>query len=249
MTREEAKELLSSFRPLTADAADPIFREALELARKDSDLGAWLAREQEFDQMLRQKLSSIRPPEGLRETILESVAETAGPSRSRRIGWLALAATVALAALLLSHQVDLFRSRSQRFESFYADALAMVAVKPAPQLDLATASLQTTQSFIEQHEAPRVRRFPSKLLAMTTAGCRVFVWRQHLASLTCFQLPSGILLHLVVIAEDALGDANLPSGLYSENAWHLMFQKKDGLILMWASQAPIDELKQLLVET
>ena len=249
MTREEAKELLSSFRPLTADAADPIFREALELARKDSDLGAWLAREQEFDQMLRQKLSSIRPPEGLTETILESVEGTASPSRSRGIGWLALAATVALAALLLSHQVDLFRGRSQRFESFYTDALAMVAVKPAPQLDLATPSLETTQAFIEQRDAPRLGRFPSKLQAMTTAGCRVFVWRQRLASLTCFELPSGILLHLVVIAEDALGGANLPSGLYSENAWHLMFQKKDGLILMWASQAPIDELKQLLVET
>jgi hypothetical protein len=53
----------------------------------------------------------------------------------------------------------------------------------------------------------------------------------------------------VVIAEDALGGANLPSGLYSENGWHLMFQKKNGLIAMWASQAPIDELKHLLIET
>src|SRR5260221_13841 len=71
MTREEAKELLSALRPHGTDAADPVFREALELASKDSDLGAWLARQQEFDQMLIEELSSIRPPEGLRETILQ----------------------------------------------------------------------------------------------------------------------------------------------------------------------------------
>jgi hypothetical protein len=98
----------------------------------------------------------------------------------------------------------------------------MVAVRPAPKLDLETASLGISQAFIQQHEAPRLGQFPLKLEAMATAGCRVFVWRQHLASLTCFRLPSSTLLHLVVI------DANpkLPSGLLSENGWHMMFEEK-----------------------
>ena len=249
MTREEAKEYLSAVRPHGADSADPTLQQALELAKKDSELGSWFARQQELDHILIEKFSSIRPPEGLREHILESLEETARPIQSWRMGWLALAATVVLAALLLSHRVDLFRSPSQRFRSFYSDALAMVGVKPAPKLDLETASLGTAQAFIEQHDAPRLRHFPQKLQAMTTAGCRVFVWRQHPASLTCFRLPSGDLLHLVVISDDAVGDSNMPTGLYSENGWHLMFQKKNGLIVMWASQAPMDELKQLLIET
>ena len=248
MTREEAQELLSAFRAQDADVADPIFREALELARKDPDLGAWLAGQQEFDKMLRQKLSSIRPPEGLRQTILESFNEIARPAQFWRIGWLALAAAVAI-AFFLSQQIVTLRNPSSEFQSFYSDALAMVAVKPAPALDLKTATLGASQAFIEQREAPRLRQFPAKLKAIATAGCRVFVWRRHIASLTCFQLPSGILLHLVVIADDALGDSNLPSGLYSQNGWNLMFQKKDGLVVMWASQAPMDELKQLLLET
>ena len=70
MTRKEAEELLSAYRPHHADEADPVFREALELARKDPGLGAWLARQQEFDRIVIQKLSSISPPEGLREAIL-----------------------------------------------------------------------------------------------------------------------------------------------------------------------------------
>ena len=31
---------------------------------------------------------------------------------------------------------------------------------------------------------------------------------------------------LVVIRADAVGNADMPSGPYSENGWHLMFQKK-----------------------
>ena len=249
MIREEAEELLNAMRPHGADAADPVFREALELARKDSDLGAWLARQQEFDQTLIEELSSIRPPEGLRETILESLGKTARPLQFWRNAWPALAAAAVLVAFFLSQHVVTLRNPSSRFQSFCSEVLAMVAVRPAPKLDLETASLGISQAFIQQHEAPQLGQFPLKLQAMATAGCRVFVWRQHLASLTCFRLPSGTLLHLVVMEEKAVGDPKMPAGLYSENGWHLMFQKKNGLIVMWASQAPVEELKQLLVET
>ena len=248
MTREEAKEYLSVVRPNGADAADPDLREALELAKKDSELGSWLARQLEFDEMLIETFSSIHPPEGLRENILESIEKPVRPVQFWRMGWLALAAAVVLAALLLSQRFDLFRGPSEPFRSFYADALAMVGVKPMPKLDLETPSLRTAETFIEQHDAPTLSEFPQKLQAMATAGCRVFVWRQHPASLTCFRLPSGYLLHVVVISEDALGNSKLPAGPYSDHGWNMMLQKKNGLIVMWASQAPMEEFKQL-VET
>jgi hypothetical protein len=246
MTREEAKEYLSAFRAHRGDEADPTFQEALELARTDSELGSWLVQEREFDNILIEKFASISPPEGLKDTILESLEERTRPIQSWRMGWFALAATVVLAALLLSQKVDLFRGSSQQFRSFRSDALAMVAVKPAPKLDLETPSLGTAEAFIEAHDAPQLEQVPQKLQAMATAGCRVFLWRQHPASLTCFRLPSGNLLHLVVIRAEAVGSADMPAGPHSENGWHLMFQKRDGLIVMWASQAPMEELKQLI---
>jgi hypothetical protein len=248
MTREEAKEYLSVVRPNGADAADPDLREALELAKKDSELGYWLARQLEFDDILIESFSSIHPPGGLRENILESIEKTVRPAQFWRTGWLALTAAVGLAALLLSQRFDLFRGPSEPFRSFYADALAMVRVKPMPKLDLETPSLGNAEAFIKQHDAPRLSEFPQKLQAMATAGCRVFVWRQHPASLTCFRLPSGYLLHVVVISEDALGNSKLPAGPYSDDGWNMMLQNKNGLIVMWASQAPMEELKQL-VET
>jgi hypothetical protein len=246
MTKEQAKEYLSAIRAHGADEADPTLQEALEFARKDSELGSWLVQQREFDQILVEKFASISPPAGLKETILESLDGTVRPIQSWRMGWLALAATVVLAALLLSQKIDLFRGSSQPFRSFRSDALAMVSAKPAPILDLETPSFGTTQAFIAAHEAPRLRQFPPKLQAMSTAGCRVFAWRQHPASLTCFHLPSGKFLHAVVIRADAVGNPDLPAGPYSENGWHVMFQKKEGMLVMWASQAPMEELKQFI---
>jgi hypothetical protein len=156
--------------------------------------------------MLIEELSSIRPPEGLRETILESLRKTACPLQFWRNAWPALAAAAVLVAIFLGQQLVTLRNPSSRFQSFCSDALAMVAVRPAPKLDLETASLGISQALIQQHEAPRLGQFPLKLQAMPTAGCRVFVWRQHLASLTCFRLPSSTLLHLVVIDANGLGD-------------------------------------------
>jgi hypothetical protein len=246
MTREEAKECLSGFRTHGADGEDPAFREALELVEKDPELAGWFVRQREFDGILREKFSSIRPPEGLEKRILESLDRPTRSVQPARLVWLALAATVVAAALVLTYRAGMFGQPSDRFREFRSDALAMVSTKPAPQLDLQTASLDNADSYIDSHEAPRLATVPQKLRNMPTAGCRVFVWNKHLASLTCFTLPSGRLLHLVVIEEGAIGNFKADSGSYSVNGWQLMFQKKDGQVVMWATQEPMDELKQLI---
>jgi len=82
---------------------------------------------------------------------------------------------------------------------------------------------------------------------METAGCRAFVWKDYPASLTCFLLPDGQFLHLVVINKAALYNANIPAGMKAMGDWHVMFQQKSDMLLMWASRAPMDQLKQVLV--
>src|SRR5260221_13529064 len=79
MTREEAKEYLSVVRPNGADAADPDLREALELAKKESELGSWLAQPLEFDESFIETISSNHPPKGLRENNLGAIQKTVRP--------------------------------------------------------------------------------------------------------------------------------------------------------------------------
>jgi hypothetical protein len=43
MSIEDAKLILSAYRPGDQDADDPQFREALELTRHDPDLARWIA--------------------------------------------------------------------------------------------------------------------------------------------------------------------------------------------------------------
>jgi hypothetical protein len=249
MNREQAKECLHAFRVSNAEGTNPPKREPLELAASDPELSDWLVHQREFDEILTEKLASICPPEGLKENILRSLEANAAPTQSWKTTWLALAATIVLVAIALSYQSGFFSSSIQSFRNFRSDVLVMVAIKPRPQLDLETATLTTAEAFIDARQAPRLRWFPQKLREVPTEGCRVFLWRQQPASLTCFHLPSGKLLHLVVIRQQAVGGLGIASGQYSENGWHMMFEEKDGVIVMWASETPMNELKELLFDT
>lgn len=72
--------ILRSFRPDGADAADPDFAEALNLAAADRELGEWLARERARDAEFSEALSRVEIPESLREEILFGLAAERGES-------------------------------------------------------------------------------------------------------------------------------------------------------------------------
>jgi len=69
MDRERAKFILQSFRPDGADAKEPAFQEALELATEDRELGEWLAGERAQDAAFATMLSNVEIPDDLRDAI------------------------------------------------------------------------------------------------------------------------------------------------------------------------------------
>jgi len=69
MDKEKAKFILRSYRPDGADASDPEFADALQLAASDRELGEWLASERAADAMFAKALSQIEIPEALRDEI------------------------------------------------------------------------------------------------------------------------------------------------------------------------------------
>jgi len=79
MNKQEAQFILESYRPGTEDDSDPTFKEALELARKDPELMAWLKESEAFDTLISQGLQSITPPAGLKETILQGATRERPP--------------------------------------------------------------------------------------------------------------------------------------------------------------------------
>lgn len=99
MTNDEAKFILSAYRPGGHDAGDPAFAEALEQARKDPALARWFDFERKFDEAMTKKIGAIPPPPGLRNAILAGarVGETArGAAWWKRPQLVAMAASVAV---------------------------------------------------------------------------------------------------------------------------------------------------------
>jgi hypothetical protein len=247
MNSDAAKEILSAYRSEDRDGADPIFREAFSQLESDAELKKWFEEQIDLDRSVRQKLAGIEPPADLQAKIL---AQIRGEKVRRSVfalppAWLAVAACLVLGGLALFYSTH--RGGPDRFQEFKTDALAMVSAQGGPQLDLETPNLNETQAFLREHKSPYYEALPSRLKSMETAGCRAFVWKDYPASLTCFLLPDGQFLHLVVINKAALDNADIPAGMKAMGDWHVMFQQKSGMLLMWASRAPMDQLKQVLV--
>jgi hypothetical protein len=72
--KEQARFILSSFRPDGSDSADSGFAEALKLAHEDIDLGAWLANERRFDAAFAAALAEVKLPAALCINILTGLA-------------------------------------------------------------------------------------------------------------------------------------------------------------------------------
>lgn len=123
MNNEEAKFILQGYRPNGADTGDATFCAALEQAKKDPALGAWLAKQQAFDAAISAKLAQVTPPADLRAAILAGGKVTA-PQAARpwwnRPVWMGVAAGI---AIMLTAGVALWPNRAEALSEFaLADA-------------------------------------------------------------------------------------------------------------------------------
>lgn len=242
--RESAKLLLSAYRSNGADAQDPVFKEALELAEFDPELARWFRRERDFDRMISSKLRLIEPPVGLDAAILAGLRTTFIP-RHRLIYWQASAAALVFGLLLLCQLKLNVPPEQDRFIAFHSAALA--DFKPLPRLDLLTSNLQETQEFIDSKAAPTAPALPLATATLPTAGCKTFVWEGQPGSLTCFELPGGQLLHLFVINKNAFKCQPFPTGFRVIGNWTVKFSGSNGTVMMWVSRAPVEEIKQFVL--
>jgi hypothetical protein len=246
ITNETAKFLLNAYRPNGADAQDPVFRDALEQAARDPELGAWFKEQRGFDSIIADKLSGIEPPATLRSAILVGIGNRPSARHFSTRPLLALAAVIALSAVILVPIYTRRNAGSDLTERYQKANLEMLSAAPAPQLDLLTASFSRTQEYLEEMQAPCIYSLPSSLLALPTAGCKTLRWNGHILSLTCFRLPSGELLHLFVIAKKALEPTNTDSGFRDINGWHVKFEQLNGMLLMFVSRARMAEIKRYI---
>jgi hypothetical protein len=248
MNNETAKVILSAYRQDGADAQDPFFTDALQQARLDPELGKWFEEQRAFDQRIFQAIQRIEAPASLKEVLAAAgQGSKARPRPRSRIQWLALAAVLFVSGILLVGPLGVNRSSNNNtLAVFQKDALVMLSGQPGPKLDFMTPSLPATQAYIAKEQGPLAPTLPAALKEMHTAGCMVTEWHHYRISVTCFLAPDGELVHLVVLPKDALAGAELPRAFQAADGWRMAYRERDGVVMFWATRAPMNELQNLL---
>ena len=244
ITNERAKFLLSTYRHNGADAQDPIFRDALEQASRDPDLADWFANQRSFDALLCEKLKSLQPPASLKPAILSGIYSGASKHRFPLGRFLGLAAVLFLSGILLIVMRP-GGDRDRRLFSEYQNA-AFAVLSEGPKLDFLTSDLSRSQEYLSQRAVPQAPEIPVALHGLPTIGCRAIDWNGKTISLTCFQLPSGQLLHLFVVDAKSFGEISRQGGIHEVNGWHVKFRRENGMLLMFISKAPMSELTRYI---
>ena len=204
MTIEEAKFILSAYRPNGSDAAVPAFGDALRMAADDPALSAWFARSRAHDAAVAAKLKGVEPPPGLREAILAG-ARVSDAQRSRRPVriWIAgLAAAAALAIVVFSMKTPV---RPESGAAAFAEFAISDMVNEKHGGNGEPAGALVSQLETKGARIPGAEQIDFEKLRDT--GCRTLNLAGHDVLEVCF-LRDGSLFHLYVARRDgALGDS------------------------------------------
>ena len=198
MTIEEAKFILSAFRPDGSDAGNATFCDALRMAGDDPMLKGWFAQSRAHDGAVAAKLKQIAPPEGLREAILAGV-RVSDPRGSNGLGWGWIAGLAAAAAVV----IGVFSARAPVRPESGTTALAGFAIsdmlnerhggsgEPASAL---IAGLQ-----VKGARMPAAEQIDFEKLRET--GCRTLNFAGHDVLEVCF-VREGTVFHFYVTRRD-----------------------------------------------
>ncbi len=205
MTKEQAKETLSVYRPGTDDAGDPLFAEALEFARQNPEVSAWLAESTTFDARVCRDLARVPAPVGLRQSILATrkiIRPT--PWWQHQISRRQMAAA---AALILTGLIGSFWiGRSPKTFADFSREIVDQAWGSSPHVEARAADLRDIRDFLVSENISTNFSVPSVLAQSTVQGCTVVNWRGHRIPVLCF-FSDGQHLHLAIVDRSLFPDA------------------------------------------
>lgn len=202
MTISEAKELLAVYRP-GVDEVDRSTQDALDLAKTDASLGEWWRQEQAGRVAMRQKLSSIAVPAGLRERLLQERKIVRPNLWQQTPAWLAAAAAIALLAAAW-WMVNLNTGVPDRFAN-YRQRMVSTALRQY-RMDIVTKDMAQVRGFLSSGGAPADYALPRGLQRLELTGAGLLRWRNHPVGMVCFNRGDNQMLYLFVMEREAVKD-------------------------------------------
>jgi hypothetical protein len=247
MNRDEAKFILRAVHLGGEDIEDPQFHEALELSRKDPELGAWVADEQAIDARISKNFRTFQVPPELKCQLLAARKIIQERAWWQRPAWLSAAAcllvVLSLGGWLLASGPQ---PRFTEFRSFVASSAAQV-----DHLDVLSTNLVQLREWLIEQKAPGDFVVPTGLIGMQSVGCRKLNWKGQSVSLVCFKVDGVGTVHLFVIDRSTLHNlaANPnPQFATSGNGVATASWSNDKSVFVLAGKVDQRELKRLLTD-
>ena len=243
MNHEEAKFILSAYRRDGRDAADPVFVGALGQAERDPVLRQWLQREQALGGVIAGKLDEVRPPAGLRESILTGARFGVKTPWWRRTAVLAAAACLALLLTLAPPAWRMFGPVSGATLPEFAINFASSGYMGLKAKD---NDVEKLKAWLAARSAPLPARIPPELAGLGSLGCRTVVYEGRNVSLICF--GHGREFHLFVARREDFPMAP-PAGapqFETHRGWGAASWSDDQHYYVLVSSAGTDAIRQLL---
>lgn len=198
MNPSQAKFILSACRPDGSDAKSADFEEAIRLADQNPDLAAWFERSKAFDSAVARKVSAIRPPSGLKETILAgSKVTVAHHAPFKGWAWLGGIAAAAVLAVVISMGSA---ARPSGGAGAFAD-FALYDLSHGQHGSHGEAAARLVQT-LQTSAAPLPSADTIDFAALRSSGCRTLSFAGRDVMEVCFA-RGGVEFHLYVTPRDS----------------------------------------------
>jgi hypothetical protein len=202
VTRQEAKEVLLLYRPGSADAEEPEIGQAMDVARRDPELGAWFKQHCAFQTAMRDRFRQIEVPAHFKVGILATQKPNRPQYWWQRPVWMAAAAAAILFFGLVGFGI--WPPVSQRFSNFQQRMVS--AALREYRMDLVTSDPAKLRAFISDRGAPADYELPKKLEKLQLTGGGRLRWRNNPVTMVCLDRGNKQMLYLFVLKRAALKD-------------------------------------------
>jgi hypothetical protein len=206
VNRAQAQRVLLLYRPGTAESGEPEMMEALELARRDPELGRWFEEHRSFQQGMRTRLRQMEAPAHLRTSLLAR-AQVQPPQVSplpvwrRSAWWLAAAAVVMLAVA-----AGLWISPRPGAQFANYSARMVGGALREYQMDIKTNDMRLVRQGLAARGAPADYVVPQGLERLRLTGGGRLTWRSNPVAMVCFDRGDNQMLFLFVLDRSAVKD-------------------------------------------
>jgi hypothetical protein len=188
MNRQQAKQILSLYRPGTADLNDPAFAEALLVCESDPESKLWFKAHCESYNALRARFKEIPVPEGFKEQILaERKIRTATFQPRRPVIYAAVAAAAALTVLTFVIVSLWWQPRVDTGQPSFRDWTVSTALLNNYGMALETNELSQIRKFLAQKKFDADFVVPEQLQNQARpTGCALLMFHGQRVSMICF---------------------------------------------------------------